>query len=172
LNEVAIHAGHEIAINIDSDRYVEPAAIQAVFKHHLKLTVKFGHRCFIDATQKLEQRRNPFLLQFEPYTVTENGLYTPRIFWLFGAMYAWNPQYLDRIGGMKHTLIEDITLALEAHLDGIHTQHVAAAIWGYTPSTLMDIVNARIRLYQGYLQLKELTQNSKASLLPLNRMIR
>ena len=98
------------------------------------------------------------MLRFESSTLTANGLYTPRIFWLFGAMYAWNPQYLDRIGGMKHTLIEDITLALEAHLDGIHTQHIDATIWGFNPSSITDIVSARIRLYQGYLQLKNLTK--------------
>ncbi len=156
-NEMALQSGHTIAMNIDSDRYVEPGTIPILFAGAYKsfVTENSKQHMLADGTMILTRKKGIIRTVLGDETIIENGKENARLFSLFGAAYSWNTDILNTIGGTKQVLIEDFALALDSYLMGLSPNHTEAKVWGYKASSLFDVINERVRFYRGYMQLRD-----------------
>lgn len=164
-NEIALSHRHDIAICIDSDRYLEPSTIPLLYADAYRAFATPENRTVVaDGALELERKQSLFqrIIWKKPVHLKESG--TSTMFAISGSIHAWNTQFLHDIGGMKKVLIEDFALGLDAHMHGYIAHRSTARAWGYKPNSLLDIGRERVRFYRGFMQLQEIWKDNPSAI--------
>jgi glycosyltransferase involved in cell wall biosynthesis len=156
-NEFALRAGHRVAINVDSDCYLEPDAIQTIF-HEASITLIGNDTALIDGYLQRELKGNAK----KAGVISAHGSLNDRYVSLNGPLFAWSPPWLRQIGGIKESLVEDYGLGLEAYLQHQSVHHGNSRIWANYPDGKKDEFQRQVRQFTGLLQLKRIFDNPEA----------
>ncbi|OGG23812.1 hypothetical protein A3A79_01230 [Candidatus Gottesmanbacteria bacterium RIFCSPLOWO2_01_FULL_43_11b] len=173
-NDIALKNHHTIAMNIDANNWVEPDTIPLLFKRaHQEFSDNPGDVVLVDAKAIYAIKNNTQSpIDRFWFRVKGNNVHTPL---LTGWMYAWNPEWINEVGGFPSTVTEDSAIAIEALARGRRIVHSSARIWGYISSTLVDRQKEFTRYLLGAVQLlrhfgrTSLLQNAISPEYPLDK---
>lgn len=139
-NEFAVGAGHNIAISIDSDQFVEANSIRQLYSESNQLfTNEPGKFVFADGIVK---QQPPKVVDFQDNIVAING-----------QMFAWKPSWVKEADGFPLLLNEDYAAGFQAVTHGHGIYHGESTVWGHSPSTRADKYRLQVRITHGALQL-------------------
>lgn len=147
-NALALRAGHRIAISIDANNFMEPNCLALLYgAAYQEICSKKGRVVLLSPAAKGVRRpsKQNFL-----FNLGRNPKQDAGGFYVNGWMMAWNTSWMEKIGGPPPVAVEDYAMGVMARYGNFETRRVTeAAIWGYIPNNLADILNARFRYVRG-----------------------
>jgi len=160
-NEWAVRSGHEVAINIDADRFVEPDAMRILFgEAYAQFTDQSKEVVLVDGFSIEERagrgKKHKIYVQ-DPHN-TQN---LPEV---HGPLFAWKPKWIEAMGGFPKTLTEDYATAVMATNGGKDIHHGYSRVWGHAPANRADKYRAGVRYIHGALQAQVMFPEHKAAI--------
>lgn len=154
-NDLAVGAGYKIAISIDANNFMEPNCLALLYgAAYQEICSKEGPVVLLSPAAKGVRRpsKQNFL-----FNLGRNPNQDIGGFYVNGWMMAWNTSWLESIGGPPPVAIEDYAMGVMARYGNFETRRVTeAAIWGYIPNNLGDILKGRFRYVRGMKALMDL----------------
>jgi cellulose synthase/poly-beta-1,6-N-acetylglucosamine synthase-like glycosyltransferase len=147
-NEIACEQGHEIAINIDANNWVEPDSIGLMYRQARRTIIDDPHfnAALINACEYCPTRNEQAQVSIKTKTQRAE---------VSGCMFAWSTQWIHENNGFPQYAIEDYGSGLLALMQGKKIVESDAKIWVFSPSNPSDEERQMVRFIYGAMQLAE-----------------
>lgn len=153
-NRMALNAGHQVAISVDANNFMEPNALANLYS--------CANRCFQSEEEKVVllssyargERRPAKLNRLLDLGLDLKQNLSRQSVSVNGWMMAWRTSWLESIGGPPPVAIEDYALGVMARKGNFEIGKVEqAVVWGFMPNNFKDLLSSRVRYIRGRLQL-------------------
>ncbi len=167
-NRFALASGHEVAMSIDANNFVEPEMIAKMFGESYAAFIKNPNgriflsgkgRTITDEVQEKIPPKRQFAIEHTEGKVN-------------GWFMSWNPKELNNIGGFRQTAFEDYCTGVDIRRRSKKIGQVNAYIWGNVSNKVMDTIELRSRCIRGSKQLLRLIPETKDILQQENHYMR
>lgn len=153
-NEFALRAGHRVALCVDSDSWLEPGALALVAGEALRnLTGLPGAPTIVsgDPKSEIQGAAGPFMQRIIANRM--NHAHEAAGWRVAGPLMAWDTKWLDDIGGVPQTKLEDYMLGVISRREGRSIVQSKGTVWQFAPATALDDAKQTRRFVHGAWQI-------------------
>lgn len=145
-NEIALSRGHDIAMNIDANNWVEPDSISLLFRDAWKyiLSNTSSKVVIVNANEYYAKTRTQFPVSAEAKVLKAE---------VTGWMFAWSTKWISENNGFSRCAIEDYAAGLMALAQGRQIECSSAPVWGFAAFGTSDEGKQNVRYLYGCMQL-------------------
>ncbi|RJP51492.1 MAG: glycosyltransferase family 2 protein [Anaerolineaceae bacterium] len=145
-NEIARAFGHEMAMNIDANNWVEPDSLARLYScaHRHINRGAYPNTVIVNAGEFYADRRSTAPVTASPRVQKAE---------VTGWMFAWSTQWIHDCGGFPQGVIEDYGAGLLALSQGRQIAESGARIWGYAAANPFEESQQMVRFLYGAMQL-------------------
>ena len=156
-NEIARQRTHKIAINIDSNNWVEPDSIALLYGRakQVLLDVPESKVVIINTSEYCPTRNTQTRVSVKEKTQKAE---------VTGCMFAWATQWVHDNNGFPQQAIEDYGTGLLALSQGKEIADSDASIWVYSAANFFDENRELIRFIYGAMQLARQFENDQVAM--------
>ncbi len=153
-NQLAVSAGHRIAVSVDANNFMEPNALALLYGGAFRDICSDEDGVVVLSAYargiRRPSRQNSLLNlgKDAPQELSGGSICVN------GWMMAWDTNWLKSIDGPPQVAVEDYALSVMARKGNFRIKKIPeAVIWGHIPNNLADSMSSRIRYIRGRNQL-------------------
>lgn len=155
-NTLAMERGDSIAINVDTNNFLERDALRNMYGRAYKSIVsKPDGTALLSGIHKHVSKKTRFIIvkDFIKTGLKNRPPEKKKLGRTQGCFMAWDTNFVDAIGGIPPVAIEDYALGMKALVNQRKTKRVRDAnVWGYSSARLRDTFAVESRFVMGKLQ--------------------